>query len=160
MAVNFKFEGFGDIEKNLAKLAKLTQQRAVIRKAIDNSSKHIVTDARSRVRSQAVAQTIKSGGKLNKAQGKLDKQQRESKTEITRFIGSNHPLSHIIEFGTAPRLNSGKFKGTQHPGTSPQPFMRPAWENGKVKALNNLSGELRTLINKAVIRQARKNAKG
>ncbi|HYD66171.1 HK97-gp10 family putative phage morphogenesis protein [Azospirillum sp.] len=33
----------------------------------------------------------------------------------------------FVEFGTAPHVNGGKFKGTQHPGTAPQPFFFPAY---------------------------------
>lgn len=35
--------------------------------------------------------------------------------------------AHLVEYGTAPHINGGIFAGTQHPGTSPQPFFWPAW---------------------------------
>lgn len=35
--------------------------------------------------------------------------------------------AHMIEFGTAPHINAGKFAGTQHPGTAAQPFFFPAY---------------------------------
>lgn len=35
--------------------------------------------------------------------------------------------AHMIEFGTAPHINAGKFAGTQHPGTAAQPFFFPVY---------------------------------
>lgn len=35
--------------------------------------------------------------------------------------------AHLVEFGTAPHPQGGKFKGTEHPGTSPQPFFFPPY---------------------------------
>lgn len=34
--------------------------------------------------------------------------------------------ARLVEFGTAPHENKGKFGGTQHPGTKPQPYFFPA----------------------------------
>ncbi|MFC4172640.1 HK97-gp10 family putative phage morphogenesis protein [Microvirga sp. GCM10011540] len=33
--------------------------------------------------------------------------------------------ARLVEFGTAPHENKGKFAGTQHPGTRPQPYFYP-----------------------------------
>lgn len=33
--------------------------------------------------------------------------------------------AHLVEFGTAPHAQGGKFKGTQHPGTPAQPYFYP-----------------------------------
>jgi HK97 gp10 family phage protein len=35
--------------------------------------------------------------------------------------------AHLIEFGTAPHINGGKFAGSQHPGTKAQPFFYPPY---------------------------------
>lgn len=35
--------------------------------------------------------------------------------------------AHLIEFGTAPHINGGKFVGSQHPGTKAQPFFYPPY---------------------------------
>jgi len=34
--------------------------------------------------------------------------------------------ARLVEFGTAPHINRGRFPGTQHPGTRPQPYFFPA----------------------------------
>lgn len=33
--------------------------------------------------------------------------------------------AHLVEFGTAPHEQGGKFKGAHHPGTPPQPYFYP-----------------------------------
>lgn len=35
--------------------------------------------------------------------------------------------AHLVEFGTAPHPQGGKFTGTDHPGTAPQPFFYPPY---------------------------------
>lgn len=35
--------------------------------------------------------------------------------------------AHLVEFGTAPHINAGKFAGTQNPGAAAQPFFFPAY---------------------------------
>lgn len=35
--------------------------------------------------------------------------------------------AHLIEYGTKPHINAGKFAMTQHPGTRAQPFFWPAY---------------------------------
>ena len=35
--------------------------------------------------------------------------------------------AHLVEFGTAPHINGGKFAGSQHPGATPKPFFYPAY---------------------------------
>ena len=35
--------------------------------------------------------------------------------------------AHIVEYGSAPHKNAGKFAGSQHPGTKAQPYFWPAW---------------------------------
>lgn len=45
--------------------------------------------------------------------------------------------AHLVEFGTSPHKNGGKFAGTDHPGTNAQPFFYPGYRANKkqVKAL-------------------------
>lgn len=35
--------------------------------------------------------------------------------------------AHLVEFGTSPHINGGKFAGSQHPGTAAQPFFYPPY---------------------------------
>jgi HK97 gp10 family phage protein len=54
--------------------------------------------------------------------------------------------AHMVEFGTDPHINGGVFAGTQHPGTTPQPFFLPAWRLNKKK----VNGRIGRAMGKAV----------
>jgi HK97 gp10 family phage protein len=47
--------------------------------------------------------------------------------------------AHLVEFGTAPHINGGKFKGTQHPGTPAQPFFYPAYRALRKRVKSRIS---------------------
>ena len=47
--------------------------------------------------------------------------------------------AHLVEFGTAPHPNKGKFAGTMHPGTQAQPFFYPAYRAHKSAARRRMS---------------------
>lgn len=81
---------------------------------------------------------------------------------VVMFIGPTvlAPHAHLVEFGTAPHINAGLFAGSEHPGTAPQPFARPAWDAEQEATLKRISDELRIQINRAVARQAKRRAKG
>ena len=65
---------------------------------------------------------------------------------------------HLVEFGTKPHINKGRFPGSLHPGTSPRPFMRPAWDQDKDAMLERLRVELWTQISRAVQRAEKRAA--
>jgi hypothetical protein len=85
---------------------------------------------------------------------------RDDKASVEVFVGAG-PLPQAIykEFGTEPHINAGIFAGTQNPGTAPQPFMRPAWDSGGAKVLDDLKKELWSEVDKAAKRAAKKRAK-
>lgn len=47
--------------------------------------------------------------------------------------------AHLVEFGTAPHINGGRFAGTLHPGTAPQPFFFPAYRANKRRVKSRIS---------------------
>lgn len=57
-----------------------------------------------------------------------------------------------VEFGTAPHINKGLYKGTENPGASAQPFFFPAWRLGKKRAKSRIS--------RALTKAAKRVAKG
>jgi HK97 gp10 family phage protein len=72
--------------------------------------------------------------------------QRTDPNDVVMFVGAGAvPQAHMQEFGTVDQ--------------EPQPFMRPAWDGGKDKVLEDIKGELWTEIEKAAKRLARKAAK-
>lgn len=47
--------------------------------------------------------------------------------------------AHLVEFGTAPHINGGLFAGTEHPGTTAQPFFYTTWRARRRKARSRIS---------------------
>ena len=58
--------------------------------------------------------------------------------------------AHLVEFGAAPHVAGGKFKGAKHPGAPAQPFFYPAYRLGKRRA----KGRIQRAANKAAKRVA------
>lgn len=58
--------------------------------------------------------------------------------------------AHLVEFGTRPHVNGGKFAGSLHPGTRAQPFFYPA-----VRALRR---RVKSRITRATTKAAKKVA--
>lgn len=65
----------------------------------------------------------------------------------------------FVEFGTRARLNGGVYAGTMHPGTAPQPFLRPAFDAEAKGTIDRLAPLIWSEIDKSAKRAARKAAK-
>lgn len=90
------------------------------------------------------------------------KQDRSApKSRPTMVVGGDpknpdYRLLHLLEFGTDPHLNAGQFAGTQHPGTDPQPFLTPAFEQHGKEAIKRFGQKLGPAMEKQAARLARK----
>lgn len=60
--------------------------------------------------------------------------------------------AHLVEFGTAPHTNGGRFAGSQHPGTAAQPFFYPGYRAHKK--------QVRAKVSRAITKAAKKVASG
>lgn len=60
--------------------------------------------------------------------------------------------AHLVEFGTAPHTNGGRFAGSRHPGTAAQPFFYPGYRAHKKS--------VRAKVSRAINRSAKKVASG
>jgi HK97 gp10 family phage protein len=58
----------------------------------------------------------------------------EKDPELAAIIHSDSPHARDVEFGTAPHVNAGEFRGTQNPGAHAQPFFFPAYRARKRQA--------------------------
>jgi len=58
--------------------------------------------------------------------------------------------AHLVEFGTRPHVNGGKFAGTQHPGTKAQPFFYPGWRANKKRVKARLARAISRSAKQAV----------
>lgn len=58
--------------------------------------------------------------------------------------------AHLVEFGTRPHVNGGKFAGTLHPGTKAQPFFYPGYRAHKKAMKSRITRAINRSAKKAV----------
>lgn len=165
--VTARLTGLKELEAALGNLPGAvgkTTARAALRKA----AAPMLAKAKelAPVKSGKLKGSIKIGTKLNGRQKKMRRAlTADERAAVELFIGPSYLKGaggrhgHLVEFGTAPHQNKGKFKGTLHPGTAPQPFMRPAWEAEKGPTLERIKPLLYKAIERAAKREAAKAAK-
>lgn len=160
--------GLADLERALDNLT-----RSVSKNVLRSSMREAATPMRDKAQALApkdqgdLSQSIIIGGLLNKSQkSQHRKLTRDERSAIELFVGPSYKLGaggrhgHLVEFGTSPHLNAGKFAGSKHPGTAPQPFMRPAFDTEAQPTIERLKPILWRKIDRAAKRQAKKLASG
>jgi len=104
---------------------------------------------------EAVQKSVVISTKLSKNQKRGHKKDRAA---VEVFVGSTHPLAHLIEFGTVERVR--KKSGGSTGKMTQAPFMRPAWDATKGEALDILTKEIKAELLKAASRLAKRAEKG
>lgn len=143
-----KVEGLRALDKALGDLAQEIgprRARTPLRQALQAIGRPIAEDARSRVRVDKghLRDSIRVGGLLSRSQ----RAEHVKESDIEVHVGpSNLPQAITEEFGTTDQ--------------APHPFLRPAWEAGKDKALESFKGVLTERLARAVARLAKQRAKG
>lgn len=114
-----------------------------------------------------LAESVTIGTKLSKRQAAMHRRMfKDDRASVELFVGPSYTLGeggrhgHLLEFGTAPHVNGGVFTGTQHPGTAPQPFVRPAWDQEGQPTLDRLAELLWQEFEKSSARARAKAARG
>lgn len=149
-----KFKGVDRLKRRIAALPKATRDE--IRGALDKGSGEMVDLAKSFA-------PRKSGALANS----IDKTWGEYKPDNANVRGvgaggGGHDLSVVVhagdatawyaglvEDGTAPHPNKGKFDGTTHPGTPAQPYFFPAYRLIQKSMRNRLSRAMRRAIKRS-----------
>jgi len=166
MTATMELEGFAELDAALAQLSR-SAGKGVLRRSLKKAGEPLVAIVRASVRRDDgdLAESIAISTKLDKRQrGQHRKMFGSDKASVEMFIGPSYNLGdggrhgHLVEFGTKPRINSGIFAGTAHPGTAPQPFMRPAWDSDKTAMLDRLKVDLWAELQKAIARAERRAA--
>ncbi|WP_444668481.1 HK97-gp10 family putative phage morphogenesis protein [Cereibacter changlensis] len=139
---------FKELNDNLMRLEKLSQQKAVLRKALIKSAQPVAQSAAGAapVGEGTLRDSMTVSTKLNKSQAKQHK--KAGRSAVEAFIGPSGAGSvhgGLVEFGDE--------------GMPPRPYLRPAWEAGKEQLLADLANEMAKEIDKAVKRQTKRNAK-
>ncbi|XQZ45688.1 HK97 gp10 family phage protein [Paracoccus yeei] len=185
-SVTFRMEGFKELEAALMRLEKQATRKTVVRNTLKKAgvpikeameanapvddgvlkgSITISTKIKGEAGKAAYSAAMRAGFEKAAAVKAMRDARRAAKgalPPVIMYVGPGERAfhAHLVEFGTAPHKNAGLFAGSQHPGTAPQPFARPAWDANKDEALQIIATELRAQIDKAVARQAKRRAKG
>ena len=142
-----KMEGWKELDRALGELPKATA-RNVLRRVLKNAAEPIkeAMEAKAPRRTGFTAASIEISNTLNPAQ-RRDARRGNDKAFAEVYIGSRRGSAAVFEeFGTI-----------HQPA---HPYMRPAFEANSDQALNTISTELGTEIEKAAARLAKKAAKG
>lgn len=75
---------------------------------------------------------------------------RRSRTWWVAFGRRAMKLAHLVEFGTKPHFQRRFRGGYMHPGASPHPFFRPAYESTKHEVLRRLAMKVAFSLGTAV----------
>jgi len=137
MTVTVELTGFKELDAKLEQLSR-SAGKAALRRAGIIALEPIAKAARGSAPDDPatggydLAESITVGTKRSRAQKKVHRKAvRDDKSSVEVFAGAG-PLPQAIykEFGTSPFINAGIYAGSQNPGVSPEPFMRPAWDGG------------------------------
>ena len=147
-----KIEGLRELEAALADLPKATGKN-VLKRVLLNRGQPIADAMRSMAPDDPATggndlrSSIAVGTKLSSRQAGLHRKMfKDDKAAVEVFVGAGPlPQAHLQEFGTV------------HHG--PQPFARPAWDEGQSAVLDGIAADLWAEIEKAAKRLAKKRAK-
>jgi HK97 gp10 family phage protein len=141
MKTTVKLEGLREVKATLQRL-RATTETSIIKQVLSARAEPIAETAR---RLAPVEHGDLHGGivvsdRLTARQRGLH--QKRGPNEVEVFVGAGpHPQAHLQEFGTS-----------HHPA---QPFMRPAWDQHKEKALEGIVADFWAAIKKALARGGR-----
>jgi HK97 gp10 family phage protein len=164
--MKIKIEGLQEIQAALQDLSKATAKN-VVKRVLLKRAQPIVEAARTRapvrtgrLRDSIIAQA--RGGNAGKAAFAKAMQGGASRAEAGKAAReANRATGSTVEVVIGP--HDGAFYaslvefGTEH--SSPKPFMRPAWDAGKIKILDGVGDDMWAEIEKTLARQAKRLAK-
>jgi HK97 gp10 family phage protein len=164
--MKIKVEGLKEIQAALQDLSKATAKN-VVKRVLLKRAQPIVEAARTRapvrtgkLRDAIIAQA--RGGNAGKAAFAEAMRGGASRVEAGRAAReANRAAGSTVEVVIGP--HDGAFYaslvefGTAH--SSPKPFLRPAWDAGKMQVLDGVGDDMWAEIKKALARRARRLAK-
>lgn len=157
----FHVEGLKELGEALSELSKATGKN-VLRRVLMKAAAPIEEAAEALApagESGRLRRSVETSTKLGKRQAGLFRQWTGSQPQMTVDGYRSDPQSAVYVHtgaGTMPYPHMVEF-GSAH--NVPHPFMRPAWDANKMKALGSIRDDLAEEIEKVRARAARKAAK-
>jgi HK97 gp10 family phage protein len=156
--VTAKVEGMKELRAALLELGKATQTR-VLKRTLEKAADPILSDAIANVPrdTNVTAESLEVSTKLTPRQrrlaGRAAKRQADGSFRSAKSKGVEVHIGPSAEAGRQAPAPAGlmqEFGTAQHP---PQPWLRPAWDGNKGKALAIIGDELGKEIAKAARRK-------
>ena len=185
--MTFRLEGVEELEAALAEVASRSTQVAITRRALKKAAEPMRAKAsqyapigETGVLSDSIKISTRATGEVGRAAyalamretGDRDAAVAAMRTARRGFKAANPPAilylgptraawyAHFVEFGTKAHINKGMYAGSRHPGTAPDPFMRPAFDAEAQGTIDRLSALVWDEINRHAARMAKRAAKG
>jgi HK97 gp10 family phage protein len=138
-----KVEGLRELDKALMTMKQSTA-RGVVRRVLLKAAQPIADDMAQRAPRDTgyLGDHIDTGVRLSRRQARMS----PKRSDVEVFAGASRVVQATLqEFGTSE--------------APPQPFARPAWDAGKLKALDDVKTGLATEIEKTAARAAKRALK-
>jgi HK97 gp10 family phage protein len=139
-------------ERLLRKLAAIPQKvRQHLAPGIEQGAAEVVATAKRLAPKDSGA--LERSIKYIKGSRATSKGTQEGDPDLTVHIVAGNDeawYARLVEFGTPPHENKGKFAGTQHPGTRPQPYFYPAWRAYRKRVKSRITRAMKKGIKEAV----------
>lgn len=138
-----KVEGLRELDKALMTMKQSTA-RGVVRRVLLKAAQPIADDMAARAPRDTgyLGDHIDTGVRLSRRQSKIS----PKRSDVEVFAGASRVIQATLqEFGTS--------------DAPPQPFARPAWDAGKMKALGDIKAGLGEEIAKTAARAAKRALK-
>lgn len=160
--IKLQMRGWKELAKAMRELGNDRTLKRGLRKSMLEAAEPIAKDARRRMKNRKSGKTaarIEASTTLSKRQrrGRRSAIQKAKAFGVEVFVGPGPRGPGVLnEFGSVlRRTKKGKSTGIM----PANPFMRPAWEAGKMQALETFSKKLWGYVEKAAERARRKQAR-
>ena len=180
--MTFRLEGFPDLERALQQIERRSTQVAVTRRALQKAAEPMREKAAQYAPinrgdlTAGIKISVRATGEVGRAAYAAEMRQSGDKVAAlgamkaarSAFRASNPPAvlymgpiralfyAKFVEFGTKPHTAGGKFEGAQHPGSAPDPFLRPAFDAEAERTVERLAPLIWAEIKKAAARAAKR----
>jgi len=155
MATRDEAIGGGRELDNLLQTLPAKMERNIMRSALREGAKEVLDEVRQRI-------PVDSGQLA--ASARITTRYRKGTVTASVKVGNFVAwYAHLVEFGTRPhviqprrrggalRINGAEVRSADHPGTRPQPFMRPAADASLGRAIEAVTRRIRQRLTNAGI---------
>ena len=164
---SFELRGVKELTRLLDQLPTVAMKKTVLRNALKKAGNPIAEAAKANV--PVVTGRLRDSITVSPSLKPSQRKGRQNRSAVTVYVGSSSPLAHLVEFGTVERILkeprqvffNGRWAVIRTTGyTSPNPFLRTAWDSTKRVALKVFAEEMKNELYKSARRLAKRAAAG